>query len=425
MRLLLVGAFPYPHHQGSQVYFQEQAIALRAAGAEVDLLTYASAAEVGIDPDRWRALDGFVHLKTPAWITPTSLRSGPTWGKPIADWALSMTLNDAIASKNSAPGSYDAILTHNAEATLIATAGSKKRPGGLPPVIYCVHTLMQNELYTYSNSLNIKHYSVNPNVETAPGHNLRRATRRVIEGFGRRIDRRLAQRADGWVALTRSAARVIRSDSNAPGALVPPPLPDPRHRLDALDPERAARRMGLEPDRFYLYSGNLDGYQELEILSGAADLLGARGEPSGPIVLASHDPRVLERFGAHPNIEARVVGSELEMQALIEAARASLIMRQAEGGFPIKLANSLAAGTPPIVFLEREWGLQDQQNALVISRNLPARSLVAGIDLLEQNPDLAERLGAGARALYERNHLPAQAAAATLALIEAVLSRPR
>ena len=33
MRLLLVGAFPYPHHQGSQVYFQEQAIALRSAGA--------------------------------------------------------------------------------------------------------------------------------------------------------------------------------------------------------------------------------------------------------------------------------------------------------------------------------------------------------------------------------------------------------
>ena len=42
MRLLLVGAFPYPLGQGSQIYFQEQAQALRAAGADVEMLTYAS-----------------------------------------------------------------------------------------------------------------------------------------------------------------------------------------------------------------------------------------------------------------------------------------------------------------------------------------------------------------------------------------------
>ncbi len=65
MRLLLVGAFPYPHHQGSQVYFQEQAIALRAAGADVELLTYASRGPVGDDLDRWRALDGLPASQGP------------------------------------------------------------------------------------------------------------------------------------------------------------------------------------------------------------------------------------------------------------------------------------------------------------------------------------------------------------------------
>ena len=84
MRLLLVGAFPYPHHQGSQVYFQEQAIALRAAGADVELLTYASQGPVGDDLDRWRALDGFLHHKAPAWTAPSGLRSGPSLGKPLA-----------------------------------------------------------------------------------------------------------------------------------------------------------------------------------------------------------------------------------------------------------------------------------------------------------------------------------------------------
>ena len=74
MRLLLIGAFSYPQSLGSQVYFQEQAIALRAAGAEVDLLTYGARrdstegdgeAEGEGDPDRWRALDGFAHFTIP------------------------------------------------------------------------------------------------------------------------------------------------------------------------------------------------------------------------------------------------------------------------------------------------------------------------------------------------------------------------
>ena len=84
MRLLLVGAFPYPHHQGSQVYFQEQAIALRAAGADVELLTYASRGPVGDDLDRWRAVDGFLHHKAPAWTAPSagaSLERTPGPGK--------------------------------------------------------------------------------------------------------------------------------------------------------------------------------------------------------------------------------------------------------------------------------------------------------------------------------------------------------
>jgi len=426
MRLLLVGAFPYPHHQGSQVYFQEQAIALRAAGAEVDLLTYASAAEVGDDPGRWRALDGFVHLKTPAWTSPALLHSGPSWRKPLADCALFMTLNDAIASRSDTKLAYDAILTHNAEAGLVATASWKRRSRARhkahPPVIYCVHTLMQNELPTYYKPLKNKNYLDRLNPSEQP---FRRAGRRVIEAFGKRVDRRLAQRSDGWVALTHSAARVMRASSNAPGALIPPPLPAPRHRLCALDPLQTVRTLGLEPGRFYLYSGNLDGYQELDILTSAADLLDEMGEPPGQIVAASHDPRVIERFAAHPSIKPCVVASEAEMQAIIEAARASLIMRQAEGGFPIKLANSLAAGIPPIAFLGREWGLQDGENALVISQDSPARSLAAAIQRLEQDSDLANRLAAGARALYERNHLPAEAATETLALIDAVLSRHR
>ena len=101
MRLLLVGAFPYPHHQGSQVYFQEQAVALRRAGTEVELLTYASAGPRRQEPDRWRALDGFVHRSTPAWSAPRGLASGPSWEKLPADLGMAIALYDAVASKGS------------------------------------------------------------------------------------------------------------------------------------------------------------------------------------------------------------------------------------------------------------------------------------------------------------------------------------
>ena len=80
MRLLLVGAFPYPHHQGSQVYFQEQAIALRSAGAQVELLTYGRADEgAPEDPERWRALD----VRSPH---PPAHRASPVHGIGTLDF---------------------------------------------------------------------------------------------------------------------------------------------------------------------------------------------------------------------------------------------------------------------------------------------------------------------------------------------------
>ncbi len=418
MRLLLVGAFPYPHHQGSQVYFQEQAIALRAAGAEIELLTYASAASPAEDVlDRWRALDGFVHHETPPWTTPSSLRSGPSWAKPLADVGLAMTLNDAIASSMLRSGRYDAILTHNVEASVVAVLLGMLRPRARIPLVYCVHTLMENELSTYSKPL--KNKEIIPDIERMeePVGGLRR---RLVERAGQFLDRRLARHADGWIALTHASARIMRRSSNRPGALIPPAIPDPRHRAEALDPERVARRHRLEPKGFYLYSGNLDGYQELELLAAVSR---RRGQAGPKIILASHDPAVLNlRLESGSGLETRHVESQTEMLSLLAAARASLVTRRAEGGFPIKLVNSLAVGTPPISFLEREWGLSDGVNALIAASLRPAAAYTAAIEKLDHDRAFAAHLGAGARALYEANHRPVPAAERSLRLIEQICS---
>lgn len=435
MRLLLVGAFPYPHYQGSQVYFQEQAIALRAAGAEVELLTYASGPEAP-DPRPSRppnrALDGFRLHRSAGWTAPRSLRSGPSWAKPLGDLALAKELRHTIASSNHDAGldahhkddpinGYDAILAHNAEAALVClTAVSKPHP----PIVYCVHTLMGHELSTYAKNLSLKGFLTGPTSANPPGG--RDLSRRVIDRSGRVIDRWIARRVEGWMALTHASARVMHQNAKGPGALIPPPVPDPKTNFDPRDLVEVCAKHGLQADAFFLYSGNLDPYQELEILSAAAERLSALAADSdGPkcqILVASHDPAARDWAANRPGLMACTVDSAEEMQALLYAARASLVLRQAVGGFPIKLANSLAAGTPALAFHGREWGLVDGVNSLICDTRKPAESIANAIAKLSKDDDLALRLSRGARALYLEQHRPEVAAAETLALIGRIRS---
>jgi len=413
MRLLLVGAFSYPHHQGSQAYFQEQAIALRAAGAEVELLTYGRREDTPPeDPERWRALDGFAHHTLPQEARPRSLRSGPSLAKPRADLALRRTLDDAIASNLSEGASYDAILAHNLEACVISDMRRVKAGQPFTPTIYCVHTLMQNELSAYVKF--IKNGDLENDAARSGAFGKR--VKRVIDGLGERLDRFVGQRADGWIALTQSSARVMRRHSLAPGATIGPPLPDPRHRF--FDD---AGEASLPSAPFFLYAGNLDGYQELHLLEAAARRLAARGESVPRIVVASFDPSVLapERRWA-PGIEPRHVTSEAEMQGLTAAARATIVPRRAMGGFPIKLVNGLAHGTPAITFHDREWGLEDGTNVRVADPNRPVEGLAQAITELTEDPGLARSMGEKARARYETAHRPGVTAAQTLGLIEEV-----
>ena len=433
MRLLLVGAFPYPHAQGSQIYFQEQAIALREAGAEVELLTYATQAtgetdETDGEQNENRALNGFKIHRSPAWTAPQSLRSGPALAKPLGDLGLAQALRHCLASSETDPPNdanrdaaaslrYDAILVHNAEAALVALAAvSNPRP----PIIYCVHTLMGFELSTYAKRLPLKGFS---DSQPGPEGSHRPFGSRVIDRSGRVIDRFIARRVDGWIALTQASARVMNQNAKGPGAQIPPPIPDPETGGFHSESARAVcAKYGLEIDQFFVYSGNLDPYQELEILAAAAARIASEnGETTQPpIVLASHDPAAQAWTADHPGLMACVVESPSEMQALLHGARASLVLRQAVGGFPIKLANSLAAGTPAIAFHGREWGLVDGVNSRVCDARKPAESIANAIAQLARDDALALKLSVGARALYLEQHRPEIVAAETLALLERV-----
>ena len=427
LRLLLVGAFPYPHPQGSQVYFQEQAIALRAAGADVELLTYGpperaaerAAEDPPFEPERWRALDGFVHHTLPASKRPRSARSGPNRAKPAADLALARVMTQLLRGAKMTRPRYDAILTHNLEACVIALSVRARHEAAVPPILYCVHTLMEHELSAYPAILKDQ---PNQPVGDSP-LNVRGAARRVIDRVGGVLDRQTAQRVKGWIALSESASRVMRSRSTRPGALIPPPIPDPRHRLFDASPETLLHARGLTADAYFLYTGNLDGYQELDDLVEAARRH-ATEKGALPVVLASFDPRVASQppGPAEAGILRIHVDREAEMQALVAGARATLVTRKARGGFPIKLANSLAHGTPAIAYLDHEWGLRDGLDVERADPRDPVRGLAQALERLARAPERAARLGRGARARYEAAHEPSRVASETLRLIDEVLT---
>ncbi|MFP6655985.1 MAG: glycosyltransferase [Myxococcota bacterium] len=421
MRLLLVGAFPYPQHHGSQVYFQEQAIALRSLGARITLLTYGCGNRPPIQQPRgegqdhaaahWRALDGFDLQISAKWTAPSSLGSGPHWQKPLADLGLATRLRQIVAfsQENDA---FDAILTHNSEAALSALwALPKPRPA----ILYCVHTLLGQELSAY-----LKGPKTNSFLDRFDPSSRSSMLGSGLDRLGEGIDRWLARHADGWISLTHSSERVMRQFSDGPGALIPPAVPDPLSRRIVVEPAEMARRHGLEPGRFLLYSGNLDGYQELDILAAVARRRKSTGLGRQPLVLASHSAQKSAGWAkrAMPGVQFVHVESLAEMQALLSSARASLLTRRAEGGFPIKLVNSLAVGTPVLAFHEAEWGLKHERDSLICDATEPVASLAAAIERLEEDDGLAARIATGARERYLERHRPEPAARQSWALID-------
>ena len=176
MRLALVGAFAFPLAQGSQLYRARSGGALAAAGADVTLFCYGSGS--GPTPP------GVSLVRIPRALSPRRVRAGPSPAKPFADAALAAALARAQRSRP-----FDVALAHNAEAALAALCA--RACTGLP-VLYVAHTLLGLELASY-----------------APA-----ALRPGLDRIGRRLDRTLATRVDGVLALSlrsREAPRARRA----------------------------------------------------------------------------------------------------------------------------------------------------------------------------------------------------------------------
>ena len=301
MRVLMVGACPFPTAQGSQVYMGAQARALSAAGVSLRLLTYGHG--------EGRHAGDYEHVRLPMLPGYRSQRSGPHPAKLLLDAVLFQRLTRVDA---------DIFHAHNYEAALICGAVGRVR--GIP-VLYDAHGILSEELPTYFS---------------AEAHWRRRAAAWV----GAAVDRRLAE-LDGVIAISAEGERRLRQLGARRLWRIPPGVEPGDYAVDS--PPRA-----IHPT--VVYAGNPDAYQDLPILFEAMRLL-----PSLRLRLVTHTrdwelPSFLDP-------ELCMVQSWEDARAAIASARVAALPRRSCPGFPIKLLNDLGLGVPTVISQGSAQGL--------------------------------------------------------------------
>lgn len=290
MRVVLVGPFPWPSHQGSQAYVAGQAKALARAGHDVRLVVYAGeGGELpGVELVRGRRVP-FGRFEA----------GGLHVSRPLHDLALASALRRTLRDRPA-----DVIHAHNVEGPLIAALART----GLP-VVYHLHTEMADELAT--------HLPVG----------LRWAGRPA----GRTLDR-LAMAASHAGAALSPRGREVLASAGLPVRDVVPWL-DPSELVARPD---ARERHG--PGPWVVYTGNLDPYQDVDLLVDAMRHVPARLL----IVTGSDDP-----LPSH----VHVVRSRHFQDALdaLSVADVAVIPRRTCAGFPIKLLNHVGMGVPTVM----------------------------------------------------------------------------
>ncbi|MEZ4322722.1 MAG: glycosyltransferase [Myxococcota bacterium] len=291
MRVLFVGPFPWPSHQGSQAYLAGQAAALARRGHDVHVVVYGSGtggAPAGVTLHRSRAIPGGDFAE-----------GGLHWSRPLHDLALARSVRRLAATLRP-----DLIHAHNVEGPLAARLART----GLP-VVYDLHTSMAEEL---ADHLPVRLAPMGPSV-------------------GRWVDR-LALAASSAGCAISPRARDVLTGAGLPCELVGPGV-DPG---DLVARPGAAARFGGAP--WVVYTGNLDRYQDLDLLYAAV-----RGSALRLRIVTGSGEAVPDGVDVVRSTDFRDA-----IDALAHAAVA-VIPRRRCAGFPIKLLNQLGMGVPTVM----------------------------------------------------------------------------
>lgn len=365
LRIAIVGACPFPTPQGSQVLIRQSAEALADRGHRVTVLAY----HVGSPEIPVRV----PVLRTPGFPRYRHVGSGPAWGKAVLDPMLAARLWRLVRSEP-----VDIVHAHGYEAALVALAVG--RAAGVP-VVYHGHAALENELPTYFD-----------------GAGATALAWRVGGAFDALVPRRARHCITVTPALrtrlvTHGGVPPERVTWLSPGVVFEPVSQELK--------EAATQRLGLDGRPLVVYTGNLDRYQRLDIFLAALPTLFAR-VPAARVVVATHGAASPDL----PQTDRRLVvlpyASFVEVRALLSLAAAAVVPRTCPYGFPVKLLNALAAGTPTVAFRASVPFLDEEPPALMLVDQPEGPALGAALATLLENAGLRAQLGARGQALARR-----------------------
>jgi glycosyltransferase involved in cell wall biosynthesis len=351
MRVLHVAALPFPSHQGTQVYIRQLCERQRH---EVHLVTYAH----GIDG----AGLSFEHHRSPDFPRSRSLRSGPSWDKPLLDAGLARE-----AARVAGRIRPDIVHAHHYEG-LAASMGI----GGVP-IVYHAHTLLEPELPMYFEG---------------------GAVRALASVSGLAADRWLPRLADHCLAISPHLRDVLIDHGIEEDRVtyVPPAI------------EEDVDGRGRGDGRSLIYLGNLDGYQGVEsMLEGFQGVRERLPDARLRIVTDSGPKRCMDlasRLGIEDAVCIEPHGDFRTVLPRLLASSVAVVPRRIPGGFPIKLLNYLNAGVPVLASVHGAVGLRHGTEVMVYGSRA---EMVEHACALLGDEGLAGRIGAGGRE-YAKRH---------------------
>ena len=339
LRIVQAAAFPFPSAQGSQVYVRGMARALAQRGNTVTVACYAHGD--GVPDDCYRV------VRTPPVPGYRNLRAGPDLVKPVLDLALAARLAALDA---------DVVHAHNYEAPLAAALA---RLHTRTPIVYCAHNTMGEELHTYFSG---------------------RVARGLARRAGRLLDRTVPRLADHAQAISPGAVSVLEGLGCRRVSFVPP-------GVDPVDLAPVAPAP-LPGDRWVIYAGNPDRYQDLDVLIAAMHHL-----PDAGLVMVSASPLDAWAGCGLPRLRLVQTSDFTEVRRWLAAADVAALPRATCTGYPIKLLNYLGMGLPTVA---AAGSAQDLPGVVSVPDRDPVALARALARLLDQ-PDHRRSLGAAAR----------------------------
>jgi glycosyltransferase involved in cell wall biosynthesis len=354
MRIAMVAACPFPSVRGSQVLIANLAHDLGELGHEVHLVTYSPIEAGGL-----KTAGGLVRI----------------WARIRSDIELGIRLYRVVRDEG-----IEVIHAHNYEAPVCAYV--TRWITGVP-VVYHSHNALSDELETYVDGGPAKAFA-----------------RRV----GRLLDRQVPRRADFTIALTNELRDFLLSCGVQGSRMaVFSPGADPGVGVAARD----ARPDGS--DFIVGYAGNLDPYQDLDVLlRGFVHF--RRKVQNAILMVITHEYEwrrrggwLLEELVARGFARVSVLPTFSGVARGLEHADVLACPRSSWSGYPIKLLNYMTAGRPIVAASGSAKGLVDGETGLIFADG-DARHLARQLSRLHADRELRNRLGAAVRIAVCENH---------------------